>query len=169
MSDPGDRPPRPDAEPVARGVPGLLHHRRRQQRRNRIHQRVDRTRPPRRQRVPRPRQLPPQNAPHRRRSTTMTPRSGTKSREWYPISILLILPSQWRWHMLWLLWPSAPGSPNLPLLGSASSASGCGLLLRWQTGNLARVTAHTLYLHSALNYRTPNEAEQDWYATNKAA
>jgi hypothetical protein len=24
-------------------------------------------------------------------------------------------------------------------------------------------------LHSALQYRTPNEAEQDWYATNKAA
>ncbi len=24
-------------------------------------------------------------------------------------------------------------------------------------------------LHSALNYRTPNEAEQDWHATNKAA
>lgn len=24
-------------------------------------------------------------------------------------------------------------------------------------------------LHSALQYRTPNEAEQDWYETNKAA
>ena len=52
VSDPGDRPPRPDAKPVARRVPGLLHHRRRQQRRNRSHQRVNRTPPPHRPRFP---------------------------------------------------------------------------------------------------------------------
>lgn len=64
---------------MARRVPRLLHHGRRQQRWYREHQRVDRTRPTRRPRVPRPRQLPPPDAPHRRRSTTMTPRSSQKS------------------------------------------------------------------------------------------
>jgi len=52
----------------------------RQQRRDGGHHRPDRTRPLRRAMLPRPRQLPPQNAHHRRRPTTMTPRSSQKTR-----------------------------------------------------------------------------------------
>ena len=51
LPDPRDRPPRQNPETVARRVPGLLRHRRRQQRRHRSHQRPDRTPPPHRPRL----------------------------------------------------------------------------------------------------------------------
>ena len=54
LPDPRDRPPRPDSETVAWTVPGLLRHRRRLQRRHRIHQRPQRTPPPRRPRLQKP-------------------------------------------------------------------------------------------------------------------
>ena len=53
-------------------VPGLLHHRPRQQRRHRSHQRHHRTPPTHRPRLPQPPQLPTAHAPRRRRTTTPT-------------------------------------------------------------------------------------------------
>lgn len=71
MPDPRDRPPWADPQPVARHVPGLLHHRRCDQRRHRSHQRHHRTRQTHRTRLPQPRKLPPPHAPRRRRTQPM--------------------------------------------------------------------------------------------------
>ena len=79
LPDPGGRPPRADPEAVEPRVPRLLRHQRRQQRRDRSHQRPHRAPPPDRPRLPQPEELPPQNAPHRRRTTPMTPHSAAKS------------------------------------------------------------------------------------------
>ena len=65
-----------DPQAVAAGVPGLLRHRPRQQRRHRSHQRTDRAPPPRRTRVPQPRALPATHAAHRRRPRSPPPQIG---------------------------------------------------------------------------------------------
>ena len=61
-------------------VTGLLRHRPRLQRWDRGRERVDRTPPPHRQRLPQPRQLSATHAPHRRR-TEPGPTAGMKSRD----------------------------------------------------------------------------------------
>lgn len=65
VPNPRDRPPRPHPQEVAAGVPGLLRHRRRLQRRHRSRERSDRAPPPHRPRLPQPQQLPTTDAPHR--------------------------------------------------------------------------------------------------------
>ena len=79
LPDPRGRPPRSHPEAVAHRVPRLLRHQRRIQRRHRSHQRTHRAPPTRRPRLPKQRQLPPTDAPHRRRTGPLTPHSSVKS------------------------------------------------------------------------------------------
>jgi hypothetical protein len=78
LPDPRNRPPRPHPQTMERRLPGLLQHRPRIQRRNRSRERLDRTPPPHRPRLPQPRQLTATHAPHRRR-THHRPTAGMKS------------------------------------------------------------------------------------------
>ena len=79
LPDPRDRTPGTDPAPMARGIPCLLHHRPREQRRHRSRQRAHRTRTTPRPRLPQPRQLPTTHAPSRRRTHPMIPTQTAKS------------------------------------------------------------------------------------------
>ena len=162
VSDPRDHPPRPDTKPVARHVPGLLHHQRRQQQRNRSHQRVNRTRTPRRPRLPHPRQLPPQNTPHRQRSTTITPHSGTKSQHG-------LLASAGRTGVCYD--NAAAESFNATRKKELVNRK----IYHIRRKAIKEVTSwielcyNQAGLHSAIGYRTPNEVDQEWRKTKTAA
>ena len=71
LPDPRARPPWPDLAAVADSVPGLLRHRRRQQRRHRSDQRPHREDPPPRPRLPQLRQLPTTHPARRRRNPAL--------------------------------------------------------------------------------------------------
>jgi transposase len=73
LPDPGDQAARQDPQAMARGVPGLLRHSPVQQRRDGGDQRADRAPPPRRPRLPQPRQVPATHAAHRRRTQPHPP------------------------------------------------------------------------------------------------
>ena len=79
VPDPRGRAPGSHPEAVAHRVPRLLRHQRRLQWRHRGSERADRAPPPRRPRLPKQRQLPPADAPHRRRTRPLTPHSSVKS------------------------------------------------------------------------------------------